>query len=586
MKLLKQAKDFLAKYFAPEVKKGRRAYAAAQQNRLTFDWNAFQTSSDVELKNNLRVVRDRSRALERDNDYFRNYLKMVETNVVGANGIALQMRLENADGTPDLTANKIIEAAWELWGYPENCTVAKKMSWVDVQDLVMRSTARDGAVLIRKVVGYDNDFGFALQILECDHLDEQYNVDNLGNGNYVKMSVEFDKWGKAIAYYMLTKNPGDLQWSSVYEGKYRVRIPADEIIHAFLVERPSQNREIPWVPSGMMRLRMIEGYELAALVAARQGACKSGFFRNPDPEGVIPGEQTEHGKIMEAEPGMFQEIGNSEFVSYDPTYPHDVYDPFMKRALQGVAAGLPGASYHNLACDLEGVNYSSMRAGTIEEREVWKKIQLWAVCSIVRPIFKEVIKYAILSGKLKMPMSRYNEIIESARFQGRRWPWVDPKNDIEANVLAIKNGVSSRKRVCSELGVDLDEIIEDTKSENAELSASNLAIAPDAGKYAIESDPDAPKAVLAEKLGVGGTQSLIQVLTAAGKGEITYDSAVATLFSVFGIAEDEAKKMVPKPDEKKEEPIEQEEILDPTEPIDDAKKNGHNGKSVSRLRHA
>ena len=52
--------------------------------------------------------------------------------------------------------------------------------------MVMGTLAEDGEVLVRKVKGFDNEFGFALQLLEADHLDEQYS--DL-NKNILKLSL-------------------------------------------------------------------------------------------------------------------------------------------------------------------------------------------------------------------------------------------------------------------------------------------------------------------------------------------------------------------------------------------------------------
>ena len=62
-----------------------------------------------------------------------------------------------------------------------------RLSWVDIQRLVIESVARDGEVLVVKVRNFDNPFGFAVQIIEADHLDEDFNL-TLANGNRIIMS--------------------------------------------------------------------------------------------------------------------------------------------------------------------------------------------------------------------------------------------------------------------------------------------------------------------------------------------------------------------------------------------------------------
>jgi len=51
---------------------------------------------------------------------------------------------------------------------------------------------------------------------------------------------------------------------------------------------------------------------------------------------------------------------------------------------------------------------------------------------------------------------RYSQV----SWQGRRWPWVDPLKDIQAVVAAIAAGLKSPQQVAAELGVDIEEILD------------------------------------------------------------------------------------------------------------------------------
>lgn len=61
-----------------------RAYHAAQVSRLTADWFSAATSPDAELRTAFRRLVDRSRDLERNNDYMRGFLTACERNILGA----------------------------------------------------------------------------------------------------------------------------------------------------------------------------------------------------------------------------------------------------------------------------------------------------------------------------------------------------------------------------------------------------------------------------------------------------------------------------------------------------------------------
>ncbi len=234
----------------------KRQYQAASINRLTADWLAQGLSANAEIHRSLRLLRNRSRELSINNDYARRFLKRTSTNVIGSSGVRLQAKAVDNDGNFLSSANKQITEQFNLWAKKVNCTVDGRLSWIDCQRLFLESVARDGEVIIRLVKGFDNEFGFALQFIEADHLDEELNKP-LDNGLYIRMGIEFNKWNKPIAYHLLPCHPSEIftKQSNTNSKNKHIRIPAEQIIHAFIIDRPSQNRGVPWMHSAMLRLR-------------------------------------------------------------------------------------------------------------------------------------------------------------------------------------------------------------------------------------------------------------------------------------------------------------------------------------------
>ena len=228
----------------------KRNYSGATISRLTNDWLSPVTSADQEIHSSLSRLRGRCRELERNNDYVRRFLTGLESNVLGHAGIGLQMKITENGGRPDALANDLIAKAWRDWSRREVCTVTGRMTWFEVQRLVLRSTARDGDCIVRMI---RDAKGFRLQLLEGDRLDINFNMDRLASGNEVRMGVEIDRVGKPVAYHLLDKHPADV---SVVQAK-RERIPAEQVIHPFITDRIAQTRGTPWMVSAMTRLQML-----------------------------------------------------------------------------------------------------------------------------------------------------------------------------------------------------------------------------------------------------------------------------------------------------------------------------------------
>ena len=442
----------------------RRSYEAGAVGRLLSGWTTTQKTADEAIRVDLRNMRARSRDLSRNNDYARKYGEMVKTNIVGANGIVMQSKAKRQDGTFDKLDNDTIEKAWKLWGNKSNCTVTGKLSWIDVQRCVIESVARDGEILIRKIRAAENPFGFSLQLIEPDHLDEDLNKD-LQNGNRIKMGVELNSWGKPVNYWLLQNHPGEN--TTAHYGKHYIPIPAGDMIHLFITNRPGQTRGVPWLASAMTRLHQIGEYEEAEVVAARVAACKMGFFKPDSGEGYIGDDVDSMGNtIAEAAPGQMELLPpGMEFSAFDPTHPSGNFAPFVKSTLRGIASGL-NVSYNSLASDLEGVNFSSIRSGVLEERQNWRVLQSWLSEHFHQEVYLEWLRMAFVNKQLgQIPMQRFDKFAKP-NWQARGWEWVDPLKDAKANLQELHMGTKSRADILSEKGKDIEDVFEQLKAEN------------------------------------------------------------------------------------------------------------------------
>ena len=443
------------------VKSRRSAFTGAGTGRLYSSWPTTNLSADAELRTDLNTLRSRSRELERNNDYAKKFIRMVKTNVVGSAGIILQGQIQNKAGQADSAANKQVEENFREWSKKGNCDVTGDLTFREIQKIAIASMARDGEILVRKVRGYDNPHQFALQLIEADHLDTNYN-ETLSNGNRIKMGVELDTWGRRKAYWIFNTHPGDLPFGQTY-GE-RIRIQAADMIHLFIPHRISQTRGIPWMHAALTRLNMLGGYEESELVAARIGAAKMGFFTTEQGDRYTGDDETDGQPITEAEPGTFEQLPmGMKFEQFDPTHPTTAFEAFEKRILKGISSGLD-VSYNYLANDLSDVNYSSIRAGILDERDVWRDLQAWLSEHFLMPIYLEWLKMALVQKIIPGSFSNI-EKYKNIKWQARGWPWVDPKSDMLAAGLAVKNGFKTATDIVGEQGKNYEDVIKQLVQE-------------------------------------------------------------------------------------------------------------------------
>ena len=468
---------------------GRSYFSGASQNRLLNNFVLSSKSADSEIRPSLRVLRNRSRDLARNNAYARRYINVYVDNIVGSKGVHLQVRSRDPNGKLDSFANGLIERRWKEWGY--NCTADGKLSWIDCQRLFAETFARDGEVLIRLIKNFDNPNKFAIEFIESDFLDHDLNL-QLTNGNQVRMGVEINKFGKPINYHLLKVHPNDDLVVSDYRGaKYNI-VPADEIIHYYHQERPHQTRGIPPLSACLRDLKMLDGYMEAELVAARVGASKMGFFKSQDGDSYTGEDKIDNNNpVMFAEAGTFEQLPmGTEFQSFDPQHPTTAFKDFTKSIIRSIASSL-NVSYCTLANDLESVNYSSIRQGALEERNFFQCEQYKMIRNFHDVIYSKWLEMTLLTDLLGgLPPSKLPKF-NNPIWRARGWQWIDPKKEVEALRIGVENGFLSHQDVQAGYGRDVEDVFSQIQSDKelAEKFGIQLAFEPFGTKQIQQNQP-------------------------------------------------------------------------------------------------
>jgi len=459
-----------------KTSKFRNSYKGAEVSHLTHTWNRTNSSGDTEARGGLRLLRAGARERARNDDYGKKFLRMDVINVLGAHGIIFQSRVKQKSGKElDSAANERIEKDFNDWGKRKNFPeVTGKLSWRGIQRAVRKTLTRDGEALIRKIDGFKNKYRFALQLLEADHLDETYNT-ILPNGNEIRMGVELDEWKRPVNYWLLVKHPGDFSFPHNAGSFKRIAIPASEIIHVYDPDRINDTRGIPAMHASLFTMRMLGGYEEAELISARTGAIKSAYYKSLDGDPAVGKEEIEDGNyVTEATPGALDVLPEGyELTPLEWNHPAGNFPPFVKQILRRMASGL-GVSYNSLAGDLEKVNYSSIRSGTLEERDSWKEEQRTFIEDFNDPVFDGWLQMWLLKPDNSYSIMDFDRL-DQPKWIARTWDWVDPLKDMKANTEGLAAGLMTRTEIFAERGKDFEEQVEIMAEEKKILEAAGLS---------------------------------------------------------------------------------------------------------------
>jgi len=453
-----------------------RMYDAAVTTNINADFPVSITSANAEILVSTNLARSRARRLVRDNPYAHGVESNYRNNVCGDEPFRLEMKVgKYQDGkfVEETDTNRMIEMEWRKAGRPENCCTSRNISRLEFYHMAIAAVIRDGGIIFRHRRAYPkNKYNYAIEPIEIDRLDQYWNRPSNGNSAEIQFSIEMDQWHAPIAYHILTRHPGDI-FAYSNQDSYRERVDADEVIPFFNMRtRAGQYVGMSQFASVIQRLHRIDQYDIAEMSAAIVSAIKIGFFTKTNTSDEYVGDkETEEGlKIDKVEQGFnFEELpDNYDLKQFDPQHPVEAYAAFSDQNLRSIAQGV-GMSHSTVSGNYSGMSFSTGRLEKIPERDTFKVMQEHMKKSLVHPHFNEWLKYAIMSGSIKLPISRLEEFQDAAFFHAKRWPYINPLQDAQADILRIEGGLDSRSRVIaeSERGGDVEQVDSEIASDKA-----------------------------------------------------------------------------------------------------------------------
>jgi lambda family phage portal protein len=469
---------------------GGNGFAAARLNKLLQDFVSSSRSADQDLYGDNLMLRARCRNLALNDPFVRKFLAMVVQNVVGPNGFLMQAKVTSTEGkdTAQTKAiNERIEEEYAEWCEKGSCTADGKSSFVRVQQMGIENWAREGENLVK--FAYDRSFnrtGMALQLLDNDQLDDSM-MQAGQDGSEIRMGVEVDRYRRPVAYWMFDGHPYDTVGGG---NRMRKRIAAAAVVHTYMPKRPGQTRGYTQMSSVILQIHQLNRYYEAEVIAARFSAAKFMVLEeqaNLDPEYGGDGDEDDEDEEAPRGAGNVEMGGESGAIvvpsgmtakPIDFNHPTQAFASFSKTAIRAISTGLL-SSYPTLGNDLEGVNFSSIRAGMLDERDSWRVIQAWFIDDFLKPIFREWLRMALLTVLSDISLTPAQ--MRQFRWRARGWEWVDPVKDADAAILRLQNGFSTYEKELGNLGMDFEETMATRAKEQALIKSLGLVLGTDLG---------------------------------------------------------------------------------------------------------
>lgn len=437
---------------------GQRQFDAASRGRRTKDWKSSGSSANMEIHTALQMLRNRSRAMVRNNPTAKNAVRIIPNNVVGT-GI---LPTPKFTGKNAKKINETIKQYWKAWADKIHCDYDGQLNLYGIQHLAMKAIAESGECLVRRVsTGATDKFPLQVQVLEGDFIDT-YKHDNTfvdGERNYY--GIRFNKKGKRIGYWIYTTHPVEM---GVLES---VLVPADDIIHLYEVERPGQVRGIPFSSASMLRMKDLDDYEDAELVRQKIAACFTVFITE-DAEDAGNNNKGDTEQLEKVEPGIIEHLSPGKSVTFAKPPETTGYDAYTRSINRNVAAGI-GVTYEAMTGDLSNVNFSSGRMGWLEFQ---RNVNHWQWNIMVPKFCETVFEWFLLAAGIKGYIPLNIEV--PVTWTPPRREMIDPVKETDAQNQAVRSGFTSWTQVVKENGYNPEEILEEIVAETEAFKKAGL----------------------------------------------------------------------------------------------------------------
>lgn len=398
-----------------------RMFAAAAHNRLT-DWPLSYQRINGDIFVQYQTIVLRCRDLAMNNEAVIGILRNLQRNVIGTTGFTLQSKAEDSALRPQ------IERLWREYCSRSSAAVTmdERSSARDLDMLILRSILIDGECFIHKVYDSSSKFGWRYEVIDSLQIDPFYMVQRLENGGRIFMGIEYDRFGREVAFYY---RPTICEQ---YMAGPRERIPASELIHLYRKEYAAQMRGIPALVGAVMNLKQLDDYRAAELIHATIGAAVMGVWEwtGQGEDGFALETQDDKGEfVREIKPGIFPIAPRGYTAKFLQNSGSNTQFPsFVKNIMRSICNSI-GLSYNKGAGDYESVNYSSLREANLEDRETFTEWQRFMIDNWKSLQFTAFIRACVLNGLITT-----NSLESATRHQlfGRRFAWVDPAKEIKA----------------------------------------------------------------------------------------------------------------------------------------------------------
>lgn len=409
--------------------------------------------------------------LERARHYDRNDVIVGQgVSRLVANIVQDGFRLDPQTGDGGL--DREMKWRWAAWaGDPDQCHSEGELSFAQMEALALRSVVVDGDVIALPLTDG------RIQWVEAHRLRTPRSTKR-----NVIYGVQVDDQKRRIAYW-LTKDDVDPLRPVNLVSDVRIYPARDadgnrQVLHIYSPKRFSQTRGVTALAPVSETIGMHDDLQFATLVKC-QMASLIAILRergpNWQPMGATQyGEQTTdtaagYTRTIEGVGAGLEIAGDvdEKLSAFAGNVPSPEFLNHAHLILTFIAINLD-MPVHVLLIDPSQTNFSGWRGAIDQARLRWKQIQSWLLGAFHSPIYRWKVRQwlqtdvAIQSLAAKPGIDPFGH-----RWNPPQFPYIDPMTDASADLLQVRNGLNSHRRIQAARGREWEEVADELILDNA-----------------------------------------------------------------------------------------------------------------------
>ena len=411
---------------APKKRGVRAGYDAVNPGADVRHWaNADALSADS--ANSLHVrkeFRQRGRYEVANNSYAKGIARTMASYVIGT-GPRLQINTDSDE------SNQLIEREFKRW--------SRKVKLSTKLRLMHKSRTESGEcfLVFRTDPKLKSRIKLNFDLIEADQVttpDLSLLDENRIDG------IELDEHGQPEYYHILRQHPGDM--SQFHNNEYDP-VPADEVIHYFLQERPGQHRGIPTIAPSLSLFGKLRRYVLAVLEAAENAANMAMAVHTDAPADDDDEEVPESMEEIEIARNMATFLpAGYKITQLRPEQPTTTFAEFKKEIINEIARCL-SMPFNVAACNSSDYNYAS---GRMDHQVFYKEISVERediALDVLDRIFEAWLSEAVLVENYLPQNAREIDVDLDPEWLWDGYEHVDPVKEATAQSIRLDSNTTT-----------------------------------------------------------------------------------------------------------------------------------------------